>query len=295
MIREGERLDVFISSCAGVSRNSAQKLIADGLALVDGKPARKNHIIAPGEKVTWEMPPHVPDNILPQEIPVNVVHEDEHIIVVDKPAALVMYPGPGHSAGTLANALISQYPELDGVGGVGRPGIVHRLDRGTSGLVAVARTGFAYDAMIEKMRSREVERIYIALVGGSIPAETGTIDAPIGRSRANRRLMTVDRLSGKRAVSNFKVKKRFANDFTLVEVALETGRTHQIRVHFAQIGHPVAGDPEYSPGKSATRLDLSRQFLHAYRLAFSHPVTGEQLEFTSNLPEDLQNALNHLT
>ena len=291
---EGERLDIFITEHAGISRSRAQKLISDGHVLVGGEPGRKNHALSSGESVSWEVPPPEPEDIVPQEIPLLIVYEDEHIIVIDKPADMVMYPGPGHPSGTLLNALLARYPELVGVGGRGRPGVFHRLDRGTSGLVAVARNEQAYSAMVEKMQARQVERVYLALVVGSIPAQTGTIDAPMGRSRGNRKRMAVDQYAGRRAVSTFEVLERFDSDFTLVEVALETGRTHHIRVHFSHIGHPVAGDPEYSRGRSARQLGLDRQFLHARRLSFDHPVTGERMVFDSELPADLEGVLEGL-
>jgi 23S rRNA pseudouridine1911/1915/1917 synthase len=284
---EGERLDIFLATRAGISRSRAQKLIAGGLTSVNGLPGHKNHPLAPGDLITWEVPEPEPEDIVPEDIPLNIVYEDAHLIVIDKPAEMVMYPGPGHSSGTLLNALLARYPDIEGVGGKGRPGVVHRLDRGTSGLVAVARTEQAYTAMVEKIRAREVERTYIALVVGSIPAEAGTIDAPMGRSRGNRKKMAVDMYAGRRAVSTFKVLERFGGEFTLVQVSLETGRTHQIRVHFSHIGHPVAGDAEYSRGKAARQLGLQRQFLHAHRLKFMHPVTGELMDFTSDLPDDL--------
>lgn len=290
----GERLDVFISERAGVSRSRAQKMIAEGLVCVDGRPARKNHIIASGEDVSWDLPERREETVVAQDIPIDVVYEDAHLVVVDKPAEMVMYPGPGHPSGTLLNALLARYPDIEGVGGQGRPGVFHRLDRGTSGLVAVARTEQAYLAMVEKMQARDVSRVYIALVTGSIPAQTGTIDAPMGRSKDNRKRMAVDMYAGRRAVSVFEVMERFGDEYTLLEVRLETGRTHQIRVHFSHIGHPVAGDPEYSRGKASRQLGLERQFLHAHRLEFEHPATGEELSFTSELPQDLAAVLGEL-
>jgi 23S rRNA pseudouridine1911/1915/1917 synthase len=290
----GGRLDIFISSHTGISRSRAQKLIGEGRVLVDGTPARKNHVMACGEEVTWEMPPPEPEDIVGEHMDLDIVYEDADIVVIDKPAELVMYPGPGHPCGTLLNGLLERYPDIEGVGGRGRPGVFHRLDRGTSGLVAVARSERAYNAMVALIQERRVERTYIALVVGSLPAETGTIDAPVGRSRSNRKRMAVDQYGGKPAISRFKVAERFDPEFTLVEVSLETGRTHQIRVHFAHIGHPVAGDPEYSRGRSARQLGLRRQFLHALRLAFPHPVTGASLSLSCEPPEDLTSVLEAL-
>jgi 23S rRNA pseudouridine1911/1915/1917 synthase len=291
---EGVRLDTVVARLSGISRSRVQKLIGDGMVLVDGTPAKKNHQVTAGESLTWELPAPEPERLAAQNIPLDVVYEDEHIVVVNKPADMVMYPGPGHGSETLVNALLARYPDITGVGGRGRPGVFHRLDRGTSGLVAVARTGEAFDAMVEMMKERRVAREYLALVVGGVPADSGTIDAPMGRSRTNRRRMSVDRAAGRRAVSRFEVKQRFGDEFTLVQVSLETGRTHQIRVHFKHIGHPVVGDPEYSRGRASRRLGLERQFLHAFRLSFEHPVTGEPLDLRCDLPADLQSALSAL-
>ena len=200
---EGGRLDTFVSEQTGLSRNRVQRLISEGLVLVDGKPARKNHALARGKSVSWEIPPPTDDEVVPQAIPLQVVFEDEYLIVIDKPANMVMYPGPGHSSDTLLNALLSRCPDISGVGGKGRSGIFHRLDRGTSGLVAIARTEEAYLAMVEKMKNRQVERTYLALVVGSVSTNIGAIDAPMGRSRGNRKRMSVDQVTGRRAVSRF--------------------------------------------------------------------------------------------
>ena len=288
---EGERLDVFISQRAEISRSRAQKHISEGRVCIDGEKGRKNHVISAGEAVTWELPDPEPEEIIPEELPLDIIFEDSQIVVIDKAAEMVMYPGPGHASGTLLNALIARYPDIEGVGGRGRPGVFHRLDRGTSGLVAIARTDEAYDRMVKEIRERAVKRVYLALVVGGVPANAGTIDAPMGRSRTNRKKMAIDMFAGKPAVSIFEVLERFADDFTFVEVQLQTGRTHQIRVHFSHIGHPVAGDPEYSRGKAGKRLGLGRQFLHAHKLEFEHPVTGESMCFASELPQDLGDVL----
>lgn len=291
---EGKRLDVFLSSVSGLSRSRAQALISAGLALVDGRPARKNHVVVASEEIAWSVPAPVTEDVIPQKIPLDIVYEDEHLVVVDKPPGMVMYPGHGHPGDTLVNALVSRYPDIAGVGGQGRPGIFHRLDRDTSGLVAVARSEATYQRMVEMVRERAVERIYIALVTGDVPATRGTIDAPMGRSVDNRKRMAVRQFGGREAVTRFRVKERFSDGYTLVEVSLETGRTHQIRVHFAHIGHPVAGDPEYSRGRGGRELELSRQFLHAHRLSFEHPVVGERLDLKSELPDDLARVLKSL-
>jgi len=287
----GERLDTFVSRVSGVSRNRVQSMIECGHVTVDGGPAKKNHLLCFGETVEWKVPDPEPENMRPQDMPLEVLFEDEDIIVIDKPAGMVMYPGPGHSESTLANALLARHPSMAGVGGKGRPGVFHRLDRDTSGLVAVALSQRAYDAMVEELKDRRMERVYNALVVGDIAAEVGTIDAPMGRASHDRKKMAVTPSGGLRAVSHFKVLDRFDREYTLVEVTLETGRTHQIRVHFAYIGHPVVGDPDYSRGKSAKRLELGRQFLHAVRLIFDHPVSGERMSFSSPLPQDLSDVL----
>ena len=290
----GKRLDVFMSSRTGLSRNRAQRLIASGAVLLDGEPARKNLVLAEGRKVSWEIPPVEPEEVTPQDIPLDVVYEDASVAVIDKPAGMVMYPGPGHPSDTMLNALLARYPEIEGVGGKGRPGIFHRLDRNTSGLVAVARTEEAYQSMVRMMKRREVERRYLALVSGDIPAEQGTIDAPMGRSDRSRKKMAVRQYGGREAVSRFRVRERFKQGYNLVEVTLETGRTHQIRVHFSYMGYPVAGDPEYFRGRGRRELGLDRQFLHAFHLAFPHPISGDEMAFNSELPEDLVDVLDRL-
>jgi len=290
----GVRLDSFVSSVVGISRNRAQKLITDGMVLVDGIPARKKHRLNTGEEIAWELPPPRPSEVIGQPIELEVVYEDDSLAVIDKPAGMVMYPGPGHQKDTLLNALLDRYPKISSVGGAGRQGIFHRLDRDTSGLVAVALTEESFALMVEKVKDRKVERVYTALVSGDISAERGTINAPMGRSRGNRKKMAVDRSAGRRAVSHFVITERFGQEFNLVEVSLETGRTHQIRVHFAHIGHPVVGDREYSGGRAGKGLGLERQFLHACMLSFNHPLTGEPLHLHSELPNDLTETLKHL-
>lgn len=291
---EGERLDTFLAGVTGLSRSRVQSIISLDLVTVDGRPTKKNHVLCASEEVSWETPSEGPTTVEAQEMLLEVVYEDPHLVVVDKAAGMVMYPGLGHSGDTLLNALLARYPDIAGVGGEGRPGVFHRLDRDTSGLVAVARTETAYQLMVEKIQGREVERVYTALVTGDIPAERGTIDAPMGRSRGDRKKMAVMPSGGREAVTRFVVLERFSYGYTLMEVSLQTGRTHQIRVHFAYIGNPVAGDPEYSGGRGRRELGLERQFLHASRLAFEHPVTGERMEFTSELPTDLAEVLKRL-
>ena len=281
----GERLDVALARMAGVSRARAQKLIEQGAALLDGRQRPKDHPVQPGDELTW------PDDagaqpasadLRAQAIDVTVVYEDESLLVVDKPAGLVVHPAPGHEDGTLVNALLAR-----GIsGGHGRrPGIVHRLDKDTSGLMVVARTEAAYQRLIADMAARRIERTYAALVVGRLPQDEGTIDAPIGRHVRDRMRMSLHTTSPRRAVTHFITVGRFEG-YTLVDVRLETGRTHQIRVHFAALGFPVAGDAVY--GRRPRPAGLERQFLHARRLAFPHPLAPERpLAFEVPLPSDL--------
>lgn len=291
---QGARLDLFVARTTGLSRNRAQGLISKGMVRVNGKPAKKNHIISAGEEIGWEIPPPEPEETLPQEISLEVLYEDEHIAVIDKPAGMVMYPGPGHSEKTLLNALLWRYPGIVGVGGRGRPGIFHRLDKDTSGLVAVALTEDSYGRMVDEMKENLVDREYASLLFGELPIDKGVIDAPMGRSDKHRKRMSVKRKGGRPAVTRFEVTERFPKGYTLVSVKLETGRTHQIRVHFSHIGHPVAGDPVYSRGQAKRELGLERQFLHARQLSFDHPSTGRRVTFESVLPDDLERALRIL-
>ena len=281
----GERLDVFLARTAG-SRTAAQRLIAAGLVLVDGEPRAKRHVVAAGERVRVAPEPEAPAPAVP-DATYAVAYEDEHLLVVDKPPGVVVHPARGHAAGTLAQALAGR-----AAGGEDprRAGIVHRLDRDTSGLLVVARTEAAFNALKAQMRRREVTREYLALVEGRPAARAGTIDAPIGRDRRVRTRISTDTDEPRAAVTHFEVEQPLEG-FSLLRVRLETGRTHQIRAHLLAIGHPVAGDPEYG---RAGLLGLPRQFLHAERLAFAHPVTGEAIDVRSPLPAELRNVLDKL-
>jgi 23S rRNA pseudouridine1911/1915/1917 synthase len=280
--RAGERLDVFLAAHVG-SRAAAQKLIEAGAVRVDGQPRAKRRPVAAGETVTVRelAPAPVPD-VPPAQFA--VAYEDEHVLVVDKPAGVVVHPGAGHAQGTLVQAL---HGRVAGGEDPERPGVVHRLDRDTSGLLVLARTEAAYEALHDAIKAREVVREYLALVDGRPAARAGTIDAPLGRDRRNRMRMSPDTDEPREAVTHFEAERNLPHS-TLLRVRLETGRTHQIRAHLKAIGHPVLGDPEYGIPR---RYGLPRQFLHAVRLAFAHPATGEPVELGSPLPDDLRTAL----
>jgi 23S rRNA pseudouridine1911/1915/1917 synthase len=279
----GERLDVHLAGPLG-SRARAQRLIDAGRVLVDGRARPKRFVLAGGETIEIDDTPTAPQPTADATAPYTVVWEDEHLLVVDKPAGVVVHPARGHHSGTLAQAL-----EARGAAGGDpeRPGIVHRLDRDTSGLLVVARSEAIHRALKERIQAREVTREYLALVEGRPPARSGTIDAPLGRDRRFRTRMSTDTDEPREAVTHFSIEEPLPAA-TLLRVRLETGRTHQIRAHLQAIGHPVSGDPEYgTPGL----YGLERQFLHATRLAFEHPVTGEHVDAASPLPEDLRAAL----
>jgi 23S rRNA pseudouridine1911/1915/1917 synthase len=283
--RPGERLDIFIArSLPDVSRAHAQRLIAEGHVRVDGGGAKPSLRLEPGARVDVEQPAPAPVAVQPEPIPLVILYEDEDVIVVDKPAGMAVHPGPGHAGATLVNALLAHCPDLAGIEGSLRPGIVHRLDKDTSGLLVVAKNDRAQLALTSQMAERTARKEYLALIHGSPPA-TGTIDAPIGRHPGRRKQMAIV-AEGKPSRTHFRTLGPVGGD-TLVLARLDTGRTHQIRVHFAGIGHPIVGDPVYG-----RRSDLvGHQFLHAWRLGFHHPRTGEWLHFEAPLPEDLLAAL----
>jgi 23S rRNA pseudouridine1911/1915/1917 synthase len=280
----GERLDVFLARDAG-SRAAAQRLIDAGVVLVDGEARPKRYAVAAGERITVRPAPAAPE---PEVAPARfeVVYEDEHLLVVDKPAGVVVHPARGHRAGTLAQALAGR---VAGGEDPERAGIVHRLDRDTSGLLVVARSEAVHAALKRMLAERRITREYLALVEGRPAARAGTIDAPLGRDRRVRTRISTDSDEPREAITHFETERTFPGH-TLLRVRLETGRTHQIRAHLLAIGHPVAGDPEYG---HAGVLGLPRQFLHAERLAFTHPATGAAINLRSPLPPDLTAALEN--
>ena len=290
--REGERLDAFLArSLPDMTRSAAQKLLEDGGVTLSGRPGKKNDRTAPGQPVTVSLPDPEPLDVLPQNIPLDVVYEDEDVIVVNKPKGLVVHPAPGHADGTLVNALLHHCGDsLSGIGGELRPGIVHRIDRDTSGLIIAAKNDFAHQRLAAQLQDHTLARIYHCIVVGNLREDAGTVDAPIGRHPVDRKKMAVA-ANGRPAVTHWRVLERFQG-FCYVECRLETGRTHQIRVHMAHIGHPILGDTVYGNKKPVP--GLHGQCLHAVGLRFLHPRTGEAVELHCELPEEFQNQLRKL-
>ena len=288
----GERLDRAVALLTGWSRSEVQTLVDEGAVLVAGAPAAKSRRLEAGEIVELLGAPTLPSAPGPEPMALDVRYSDDALLVLAKPAGLVVHPGAGHAHGTLVNGLLELDPSIASVGDVARPGIVHRLDRDTSGLLVVARTDAAYAALVAAIADREVDRRYLALVRGIPDAARGVVDAPIGRSTRRRTRMAV-RSTGRPARTGYEVRSEWPEPgVALLECTLETGRTHQIRVHLAAIGHPVVGDGAY--GGAAGTPAMERPFLHAHRLGFTHPITGEPLSFEEPLPEDLAQVLQQL-
>ena len=286
---DGGRMErLLVAAELGLRRARLQRLIREGNVTLNGGTAKVSTMVKRGDRVAVRVPPPRPLTLTPERIPLAIVYEDGELVVVDKPAGLTVHPAPGHPNGTLVNALLARYPDLPGIGGWQRPGIVHRLDKDTSGLMVVAKTEKAHHCLSEQIQERRVRKGYTALVKGVVADDEGVIDAPIGRDIRHRKRMAIME-GGRASQARYSVLSR-SKSHTLVEVFPRTGRTHQIRVHFASLGHPLAGDSLYG-GKSDL---LGRQFLHAHLLGFEHPQSGEYVEFRSPLPGDLREALGRL-
>ena len=289
--RAGERLDSFIARrCRELSRSHVRRLIDQGLVTVDGHPAKPSERLAASARISVSIPPPETLELVPEPIPLTIIYQDNDILVVDKPAGLTVHPAPGHPRGTLVNALLAACPELREIAGTLRPGIVHRLDKDTSGLMVVAKNERAQRSLSSQLKERAVHKTYLALVHGVPQPRLGVIEAPIGRHPKNRKKMAVV-AGGREAETRYRVREEIANgQYSLLEVEPVTGRTHQIRVHMSAIGHPVVGDVTYGRRSEV----IGRQFLHAWKLAFAMPLGGRQVEFESPLPPDLRRALEEL-
>jgi 23S rRNA pseudouridine1911/1915/1917 synthase len=306
---KSERLDRFLAAHPeiDVTRSRLQKLIGEGMILVDGRTVDKNHLLRGGETISVTIPPPPKVTLTGEAIPLDIVYEDEYLAVVNKPAGMVTHPAAGHYSGTLVNALIHHFKTLPSGSGHERPGIIHRLDKDTSGLILVAKTDEVYLKLQQQMQRREIKRTYRALVCGHLREEQGVIDLPIGRSLKDRRKMIVTHVASRQAKTSYRLLERFRS-YDLLEVKLHTGRTHQIRVHFSHLGHPVFGDPDYggrhkwlrgmfAPERRLARrllAMLDRQALHAKQLEFLHPVNEKNIRLTSDLPQDFQQVLDIL-
>lgn len=294
---EGKRADRYVSEAADITRSQAQGLFEGGRITVNGAPAKPSQKMHPGYEVCVNIPPVNEEELVPEDIHMTILFSDEHLAVIDKPPGLVVYPAAGHDSGTLMNGLKKRFGTLASIGAPLRPGVVHRLDKDTSGVMVVALTDAAYYNLVGQFKQKSTTRTYMALVNGKLKDNEGTIEEPIGRSISDRKRMSTRTRHGKEARTHYKVLMTFPSA-TLVEVVLDTGRTHQIRVHFSSIGHSVLGDRVYG---RKTRLDYKghrvsfpRQMLHAHSLGFDHPVTAERMEFSSEIPEDFTLAIEEL-
>ncbi len=285
----GVRLDKALADETELSRALANEQVKLGQVLVNGQVKKAKYSVQVGDIITYQLPEIVEVDYVAEDIPLDMVYEDADVAVVNKPQGMVVHPSAGHPSGTLVNALLYHVKDLSGINGVARPGIVHRIDKDTSGLLMIAKNDEAHTALAEELKAKKSLRKYLAIVHGNLPNDRGVIDAPIGRSEKDRKKQAVT-VKGKDAVTRFQVVERFG-DYTLVELTLETGRTHQIRVHMAYIGHPVAGDEVYGPRKT---LKGHGQFLHAQTLGFTHPKTGELVTFTVPAPAIFQETLEKL-
>jgi len=288
---ENQRVDIYLAQHMGISRSHAQKIIAAGQVCVNKKIIKANYKVACNDNVEALLAEAQPAEIRPESIPLDVVYEDDHMIIINKPRGMVVHPAAGNYSGTLVNALLEHCQDLSGINGVIRPGIVHRLDKDTSGVMVVAKNDQSHLNLALQIKERHASRKYIAIVHGNIKEEQGVINAPIGRHPVDRKKMAVVFSNSKTAITHFRTIERFGN-YTVVECKLQTGRTHQIRVHMAHIGHPVVGDPKYGPEKQ--HFTIEGQALHSAQLSLAHPVTGETMCFSAPLPADMEMILANL-
>ena len=289
----GIRIDRFLASkCGDLSRSYLQKLLKDQQVLVNDKECKANYKVQAEDRICLFLPQLTEPDILPEDIPLDILYEDEYVLVVNKPKGMVVHPSAGHYSGTLVNAVMAHcHGNLSGINGIMRPGIVHRIDKDTTGALLVCKNDASHRDLAEQLKEHSIKRRYRAVVSGNLKEDQGVIDAPIGRHPVDRKKMAVNYKNGKEAVTHYKVLERFGNA-TYVECRLETGRTHQIRVHMTSIGHPLLGDEVYGSGKNP--YHLQGQALHAMVLGFVHPASGEYMEFSAEPPEDMQNVLTEL-
>ncbi|HCD44145.1 MAG TPA: RNA pseudouridine synthase [Lachnoclostridium sp.] len=289
----GVRIDRYLSDqCQDISRSYLQKLLKEQSVLVEEKPVKSNYKVNAGDRISLTLPELREPEILPEEIPLDIVYEDKDIILINKPKGMVVHPAAGHYSGTLVNGLMSHCrSELSGINGVMRPGIVHRIDMDTTGVLIVCKNDMAHNSISEQLKEHSITRRYAAIVHGVLKEDEGTINAPIGRHPIDRKKMSINEKNGREAITHYRALERF-KQFTYIECQLETGRTHQIRVHMASIGHPLLGDSVYGPAKCPFRLN--GQTLHAGVLGIIHPRTGEYMEFTAPLPDYFEELLRKL-
>ncbi len=295
---EGQRIDTFLAQKTGITRSQIQKYIEQGDVLVHGNSIKQNYRVKAKDLISLIMPEEKLEVLIPEPIPLEILYKDDYIIVINKPAGMVVYPSAGHSHGTLMNALLYHCKKLATVGGPLRPGVVHRLDKNTSGVMIIALKDDAFYNLVEQFKQRTVYKKYLALIYGNLRKDKGEITLNIGRSESDRKKMSTRVRSGRSAITRWKVIERFKNA-SLIEVGLETGRTHQIRVHFASIGHPILGDRTYGKkmeveGRDKKKVFFPRQMLHAKVLGFTHPATGENLEFSAAVPADIKETIKEL-
>ena len=285
----GERLDKYIKANSDLSRETIIKLIKDDNILVNDLPSKPSYLVKTGDEITINEIEKKESEYLPKNIPLDIVYEDDYIIIVNKQSGLTVHPGAGNSENTLVNALLYYGKNLSTIGGLERPGVVHRIDKDTSGLIILAKDNKTHEILSDYFKEKKIRREYIALVKGVISSNTGTIDAPIGRNPNNRLKMCVTDVNSKKAITHFKVLKRYSK-YTLLSLVLDTGRTHQIRVHMDYINHPVYNDPVYTNDKTTS----FGQFLHSYKMDFIHPITNEEMHFIAPLPEEFQSFIDEL-